>query len=194
MKNFITTLIILFTFTIGFSQVYEEGILWMKVLNPSLNSTENYEFSGNTALNNLFSQYNVTSYEKSYPSAKTPELLKFHEIKCDNCDIDSLITELSIQFNNDLTMFSRLEVADTISLYDPGDNMWQLTLNDTNNPYTWLWYLKTTETNKAWDVTRGDSNILVAIIDFEVDITHPDLASKIILPFDPYDSIAFKGT
>jgi hypothetical protein len=195
MKNLLFKIILSFTLimtftTTSFSQVYEEGVFWMKVLNPSLNSTEGNEFSANTTLNSLFSSHNVTSYEKSYPSAKTPELLKFHEIKCDSCDVDSLINELSNQFSNDLTMFYRPEVENN-TVYDPADNMWQLTINDTNNPYTWLWYLKITETDKAWDITRGDSTIKVAIIDFDVDITHPDLVGKIVTPFDPYDSVPF---
>lgn len=50
------------------------------------------------------------------------------------------------------------------------------------------WHLKITKTEKAWQLSRGDKNIIVAIIDSGVDIHHPDLKDNIWI-----NSVEFKG-
>ena len=182
----ILTVIILLPFSLN-AQTYLDTICWVKVTAPNLNATNDGKLSANEQLNTLFNNYHVTSYEKALPFAKNPELLKIHEIQC-NCDIDSLITDLGVQFNNELTSFSKHEIPENKITYDPVDYMWYLTTLDTTN---WLWHLKKTQTDLAWDITRGDSTIKIAIIDYDVDITHPDLLGKIVLPYDPYDLTPF---
>lgn len=44
---------------------------------------------------------------------------------------------------------------------------------------------------EAWDITQGNANITIAVLDDGVQIDHPDLADKIVSPYDvfsfPYD-------
>ncbi|PTX58869.1 thermitase [Melghirimyces profundicolus] len=42
------------------------------------------------------------------------------------------------------------------------------------------WGLKKVDAPSAWDITRGDSGVKVAIVDTGVDHTHPDLSGKVI--------------
>ncbi len=52
--------------------------------------------------------------------------------------------------------------------YTPNDALW----SD-------MWHARTLKVDLAWDLTRGSSNIIVAVIDTGVLTTHPDLAGNI---------------
>lgn len=45
--------------------------------------------------------------------------------------------------------------------------------------YSQQWGLRRTGAPAAWDVTRGDAGVVVAVVDTGVDYTHPDLASQV---------------
>lgn len=40
------------------------------------------------------------------------------------------------------------------------------------------------ETAQAWDKTRGSADVVIAVIDDGIDVTHPELKNQIIKPFD----------
>jgi len=46
------------------------------------------------------------------------------------------------------------------------------------------WYHKKVKVFDAWDISKGDTNIVVAIIDNGFDLTHPEFAGKIIKPWN----------
>jgi subtilisin family serine protease len=50
-----------------------------------------------------------------------------------------------------------------------------------NDPFFGLqWNIKATNVNKAWNITKGNSNIIVAVIDSGVDPNHPDLKDNLL--------------
>jgi thermitase len=50
-----------------------------------------------------------------------------------------------------------------------------------NDPkYKNQWWLHKIKAEKAWDITKGSPSVNVAILDNGVDVTHPDLSSKIV--------------
>lgn len=54
-----------------------------------------------------------------------------------------------------------------------------------NDPYfSKQWFFSDMGIPSAWNETEGSGNIKVAVIDSEVDITHPDLKNQIVDPFD----------
>jgi subtilisin family serine protease len=46
------------------------------------------------------------------------------------------------------------------------------------------WYLKAIKAFEAWDITRGSEKITIAIVDNGFNLKHPDLASKIVSPYN----------
>ena len=46
------------------------------------------------------------------------------------------------------------------------------------------WFFKEIKAFDAWEVTKGDNNIVIAIIDGGFDLQHPEIKSKIVKPWD----------
>lgn len=73
--------------------------------------------------------------------------------------------------------------------------------NDTY--YNTQWYLNNTgqygypnvdiDIERAWDITEGDEDIVVAIIDTGVDLSHPDLQGQFLPGFDALSNITSGG-
>lgn len=54
-----------------------------------------------------------------------------------------------------------------------------------NDPYfSQQWALPKIQAPEAWDKTTGSSSIVIAVLDTGVDLTHPDLAGKIVAGYD----------
>lgn len=169
------------------AQTYLDTICWVKVQDQNCMPYQN-KYSQVDSLNTLFSNHRVHFYKKALPFAKNSELLKIYEIRCAG-KIDSLIAELKNKYHSQFTSFSKFESeSEKRMVYNPSDYMWYLTTLDTT---AWLWHLKKTQCDKAWDLTKGSPNIKIAILDYNFDVTHPDLATKIYPTYDPYDSSTF---
>jgi hypothetical protein len=92
--------------------------------------------------------------------------------------MDELFNSLIKEYPGIFENLSKFEIfEDTIQVYDPVDYMWSI---------RWLWYLEKIQANLAWDITKGDPSIKIAVIDRRPDITHPDLAGEILYPYDPF--------
>jgi len=46
------------------------------------------------------------------------------------------------------------------------------------------WYLKAINAQQAWDITRGSNKLTVAIVDNGFNIEHPELRSKVVMPYN----------
>lgn len=57
----------------------------------------------------------------------------------------------------------------------PNDSLWDR-----------MWHLQQVHAPEAWDITRGDSTVLIAIVDTGVDWQHPDLAP--VIWDNPYEA------
>jgi len=185
MKNLI---FIIFTFlTINvYSQTYLDTICWVWVNDSQYDAVVGNSFSDKSGLNTILDANHVEYYEQALPFATTPDLLKIHEIRCNrNGDIDNVINDLTNSFSGTFDRFSKFEQMDSVYVYDPIDWMWYAHADD------WLWHLKRIQADYAWDITRGDTDIKIAIIDYDFDVTHPDLATEIIPHNDPYSGYQY---
>lgn len=46
------------------------------------------------------------------------------------------------------------------------------------------WYFETVQAYKAWDITRGSADVIVAVVDNGFDLNHPEIKDKIVSPYD----------
>jgi subtilisin family serine protease len=46
------------------------------------------------------------------------------------------------------------------------------------------WYLTAIKAPQAWDITRGSEKITVAIVDNGFNLKHPELSSKVVMPYN----------
>jgi subtilisin family serine protease len=57
--------------------------------------------------------------------------------------------------------------------------------NAPNDPlYSSQWGLAKIQAEKAWETTTGSSNVIVAVLDSGVEMTHPDLKNKVVPGYD----------
>jgi subtilisin family serine protease len=180
MKKLYYTIIFNLCFLFGFSQEY--GYLLVNILDADKTVSNEKEqlINNDKKLDNAFKDFKVFSYKYAYPKAKNEYLRKFASIEC-NCDVKELAAFLKENYS---TSFSDIEYAQDLGYpeYNPSDAMWYQT-NPDGTPV--LWHLNKIEADKAWDITKGSSNITVAIIDQGFDISHPDLVNKTLSTTDP---------
>lgn len=46
------------------------------------------------------------------------------------------------------------------------------------------WYLKSINAPNAWDITKGSTNLTIAIVDNGFSLKHPELQSKVVMPYN----------
>ncbi len=56
--------------------------------------------------------------------------------------------------------------------------------DDSARLYSLLEALRVIQVEQAWDITRGDPRVIVAVIDDAIDIDHPDLIDNLLLGWD----------
>lgn len=76
-----------------------------------------------------------------------------------------------VEFVMDETIFQKEQ--NTTSFNDPGFK---------NNRQSW--FIKTIEADLAWQVTQGDPNIVIAVIDNGFDLNHPEFQGQVIKPWN----------
>ena len=146
----------------------QTGKVWVTVNNPSamdLSKSEGKLVSGVAELNTMITGLNVTSIERAFPAAKSRELINVYEFTC-GCDENDLLQAVAKRSS----LFSNPEiVAPFESLYTPND--YSLSVS---NDYA----LNLINAQGAWDITRGDTSVVIAITDANFYLNHEELAGK----------------
>lgn len=184
-KNILMALIVSFTITNqAISQNLIEGKIWVTISDESLKPIDGQIMTANNSFNQIISTFNVTNYKPAFQNAKNIILKNTFEIQ-----FTGSTTELYSQLENNFAeSFAYIKLHydyPIVEVYDPVDYMWVTHADD------WLWHLKKIQANYAWDITKGDENVLIAILDSDVDKDHPDLQSELLVDYDPYTEIPF---
>jgi subtilisin family serine protease len=182
--------IILFNLCVasGFSQEQEYGYLYAYINDTTTVTRVKEQLrSNNENLNNALENFKVFSFKYPFPKIKDEYLSRTVAIEC-NCDIKELAEFLKKNFSKYFSDIEYGQGGEAYPDYAPSDAMWYQ-INPDGTPV--LWHLNKIEADKAWDITKGSSNITVAIIDRGFDISHPDLANKIVSTTDSYTGNPF---
>ncbi len=174
MKFILLILLTLLTVN-SYSQLFEKGKLYADFTgNRSIQEINISIDSSSVLLENLFSapisevfvNQNVYSIKPAFPNTSSQSLLNTVEISC-VCDEEILAQDLSI-FNNEFINIEQIPIY--YPTYTPND------YSGVGPDYA----LELINILKAWDVTKGASDINIAIFESEgFDIYHEDLASQI---------------
>ncbi len=167
------------------SQTYHSGKVWVTVMDPAIIPLDGVA-SSNADFNQVLSDFGVSEITQPMHFARSEELRRVFELNTAFHE-DSLFSALTaINHENPLfTLIEKVPVLTTHDLANPADYMWQLMLdNDTSND--WLWYLRSIEADKAWDITTSDTSIQIYHGE-STDLTHPDLLTKLNPNYDFWD-------
>lgn len=121
--------------------------------------------ANNPEIDALIKKLNITKIEQAFPASRTESLLNVYEITC-QCDENDLLQEVAKRN----AYFNQPEiVAEPEVLYMPNDFSLAIT-----NDYA----LNLINAQGAWDITHGDSSIVIAITDANFHYGHEELVGK----------------
>lgn len=151
MKNLFLTLVTTLTTTILLSQ----DNIWVRIPNYDSKSKE---------VNQSLSNFNITEIKQALPASRNQELREVYQITC-NCDVNDLI-----QLTSKNPLFVRPEIGPQYQ-----------TLETPNDYSIWGtdWALNSINAEGAWDITHGDTSIVIAITDANYYQYHEELAMKV---------------
>ncbi len=164
----------------------EAGRVWF-TLKPEYRTA----FQTSNALSNLISQRSSAPIHQPFPQTEVRKELKKSKKNKNVSGVDlSLIYQVNLQQNvsifqmiDDLMATGMVEKAEPV----PANKMYYRP-NDTD--IARQTYLTTIKAFEAWDITKGDSTVLVGIVDSGFDFNHPDLMDKVYYnQNDPIDGI-----
>ena len=139
----------------------KEGLQWQEALQTIGQNANQQGFSL------LFKDAHLQANGRT-ENSKTPvvDLTLFFEVRYDaqKTDIESAI--------NVLYATKMIEYAEPAFIK-------QLFYTPNDNQITQQYYLDNIQAYKAWDISKGDSSIVIAIVDAGVQLNHPDLKNKI---------------
>ncbi len=127
----------------------------------------------NSALSNFSSKYRIENIEKAFPNKQFNPNLKSGDVNL------ASVAVLTVPFTTDVELLAKQISADPIVEY--AELNYLVTMDATpNDPlYSQMQHLPQVKAPQAWDISKGDTSVIIAIIDTGVDWDHPDLANAI---------------
>ncbi len=165
-KIFLVFAIGILAFT-SYSQ--EKSQIWATIstegIIPSVNSDGNL-VSSNPSFNTLISTLSITKVVKALPASKQEKLQNVYEITC-NCNEQDLVEA----FSKVPTIAQGIVIAPKYeTLYTPNDYSIEFA-----NDYA----LDLINAHSAWDITHGNSSVVIGISDQNYYVNHDELLGKV---------------
>ena len=145
-------------------------------------------------------KFDVKSYRQSFPSSGVSALRSWIIFTCPIEKAEELATYLQTYETSLFTEIHYYMPPSTQSPkfeFNPIDYYWNKSrviypplYNYVPDTLDYLWHLKKIQADLAWDITRGDSSIKIAILDCGYNVLHPDIFPKLNF-LDPYEEELF---
>lgn len=149
----------------------QNGKVWVTIANPNdvpYYSTDSSLISNNALFNQYIQSLQIVSVSKPLPSSRKRELQMVYELEC-NCTQTLLEETLRSQVPAVSGVYPA-PVYDT--LHTPNDYSLPLGINN--------YALNIINAQQAWDITTGDSAVVIAITDQDYSATHSELLGKYV--------------
>lgn len=149
----------------------------VRVLMPAKNNDISFADVG--FLSDILDAYQITSLEKAFDlKCGSSKLDRIYLMQFANYEqVDNIIRDLE-------SIENIIEYAEKVPLpkpfYSPNDSFY----TSTEWGYNWNWYLDVINAEDAWDISNGDSNIKVAVVDNAIWADHPDLTNKVVAQYN----------
>jgi len=164
------------------SEEFQDGKIYLKFrdsqpINYTVDENQNVDINTVPIIYSLSQEYEITSLTRPFFINDDPKLLRTLLLEiADYKMIDKVISRLQ--------QHDELEYVEKVPLdrldYIPNDSLYNLY----NGPQNWNWHLELIHAAEAWDITRGDANIKVAVVDNAVWVDHPELSNKVVAQRD----------
>ena len=154
---------------ISFSQ--EPSKIWLTISNPSDVPFENEAgvlVSNDASLQDAISSLNITEVEKAIPSSRQAALLSVYELTSYTSDVVDMYAELT----NSLDASSKVVYAPVYETLNAPNDYLKVFPED--------YALDLINAQDAWDVTTGNSDIVLAISDQNYFTDHDEIAGKYV--------------
>jgi subtilisin family serine protease len=162
---------------------YLAGIVNLKI-KPEYRSLCKEDAIGIPELLEVFESLGFRSVSKKFRGSQPPES-DFNEKGLKMADI-SLIYKLEVSDDtNVLEAAERLSRLSYIAYAEPQFVAYdQYVPNDANLNSIMPYHFATTSTYEAWDITLGDTNVVIGITETSFDVNHPELSGNIRYNYD----------
>lgn len=164
----------------------EAGRVWFR-LKPEYRTA----FQTSNALSRLITQRSSAPIKQPFPQTEARKQFKKTKKDKNVSGVDlSLIYKVNLQENVSIfQMIDELMATGMVAIAEPVPaNKMYYTPNDTE--ISRQNYLATIKAFEAWEISKGDSTVLVGIVDSGFDFNHPDLKDKVYYnQNDPIDGV-----
>ncbi|HPN52011.1 MAG TPA: S8 family serine peptidase [Anaerolineaceae bacterium] len=99
---------------------------------------------------------------------------------------ESQIQVIEVPEGEELALMEKYKTDPRVAYVEP-DYIFKADMVPNDPSYGAQWGLGKINAPAAWDITTGDSSVIVAVLDSGVDLDHPDLADKIVNGIDYVD-------
>lgn len=164
--------------------LYQPGIVNLKFKND-LNTFTKTTFGVNS-IDNFISQFSVKEVKQRHPLRK--DVTK----RLPGDDIIARIFSIKYDSNIDPTEFSEMlyaQFSDIIDWAEP-DFIMEADYTPNDPSINSQWHISKINSFQAWDMNKGDTTVLIGIVDSGSDFDHPDLQANLKLNYaDPINGI-----